>query len=161
MNLGLVLCCLASFIWATKGYDRASHLNPWYADDAKESLEKMEDKAELDSLEDSRNFSLVAPLPPIKHDDKPRYLSYESYPVLCRDAAATILPTGRTSLGTEQRKYICKQTFDCCRKCNHRFYVCLTEEDKSVTYGFCIRGAYKCMCDCIEKRSFDELPFSS
>lgn len=82
------------------------------------------------------------------------YLSYENYPVLCRDAAAILLPQG----GKSQKKYVCKQVFDCCRKCNWLFYLCL--KLKGTTYGFCMRGAYKCMCDCIDKKSHNELPFN-
>ena len=86
--------------------------------------------------------------------DEHSYLSYENYPVLCRDAAAILLPQG----GKNQKKYVCKQVFDCCRKCNWLFYLCL--KLKSNTYGFCMRVAYKCMCDCIDKKSYKELPFN-
>ena len=86
--------------------------------------------------------------------DEHKYLSYENFPVLCRDAAAILLPQGRRG----QKKYVCKQVFDCCRKCNWLFYLCL--KVKGNTYGFCMRGAYKCMCDCIDKKSYKELPFN-
>ncbi|CAH3029608.1 unnamed protein product [Porites evermanni] len=90
---------------------------------------------------------------PYKRKDEPNYLSYESYPVLCRDAAARFL----APLGGEEisEKYICKQTFDCCRKCNSMFYTCLSNEDP---FGACMRAAYKCMCRCIDK-SNKELPY--
>ena len=86
--------------------------------------------------------------------DEHSYLSYENYPVLCRDAAAILLPQGEKN----QKKYVCKQVFDCCRKCNWLFYLCL--KLKGNTYGFCMRGAYKCICNCIEKKSYNELPYN-
>lgn len=85
--------------------------------------------------------------------DKPKYLAYENFPVLCRDAAATMLPIE----GKLKKKYVCKQTFNCCRQCNHMFYACLKQSNQ--TYGYCMRVAYKCMCDCIETRSYKELPY--
>lgn len=85
--------------------------------------------------------------------DKPKYLAYENFPVLCRDAAATMLPIE----GKLKKKYVCKQTFDCCRQCNHMFYACLKQSNQ--TYGYCMRVAYKCMCECIETRSYKELPY--
>ncbi|KAL9962880.1 hypothetical protein ACROYT_G032030 [Oculina patagonica] len=84
------------------------------------------------------------------------YLSYENFPVLCRDASAIMLPP--RSDNKPQKKYVCKEVFDCCRKCNWLFYKCLAT--KPNTYGFCMRGAYKCMCDCIDKKSFKELPYN-
>ena len=27
------------------------------------------------------------------------------------------------------------------------------------TYGACMRRAYKCMCDCIDQKSYSELPY--
>ena len=50
------------------------------------------------------------------------------------------------------KKYVCKQTFDCCRA----FYTCISMA--GYTYGACMRGAYKCMCDCIDQKSYSELP---
>ena len=90
----------------------------------------------------------------LQREDEANYLSYESYPVLCRDAAARFLEP----LGGEKppKKYICKQTFDCCRKCNAMFYTCLS---KKVPFGACMRTAYKCMCRCIDKKSNKELPY--
>ncbi|XP_058953746.2 uncharacterized protein [Pocillopora verrucosa] len=90
-------------------------------------------------------------LPPYLQDET-KYLSYENFPVLCRDASAILLPPGEE----EQKKYVCKQTFDCCRDCNNVFYRCLA---RGTVYGRCMRGAYTCMCQCIDERSFDELPF--
>ena len=57
------------------------------------------------------------------------------------------------------KKYVCKQTFDCCRECNHPFYTCISMA--GYTYGACMRGAYKCMCDCIYigQKSYSELPY--
>lgn len=90
----------------------------------------------------------------LQREDEANYLSYESYPVLCRDAAARFLEP----LGGEKpsKKYICKQTFDCCRKCNAVFYTCLS---KKVPFGACMRAAYKCMCRCIDNKSNKELPY--
>ena len=87
--------------------------------------------------------------------DEDKYLSYENYPVLCRDAAAIYLP--RPPLANEPaKKYVCKQVFDCCRSCNHNFYTCINDSNNE--YGLCMRGAYKCMCNCIDNKSFNELP---
>ena len=55
------------------------------------------------------------------------------------------------------KKYVCKQTFDCCRECNHAFYTCISMA--GYTYGACMHGAYKCMCDCIDQKSYSELPY--
>ena len=88
--------------------------------------------------------------------DAANYLSYESYPVLCRDAAATYLPPNEVELS---KKYICKQTFDCCRKCNHMFYTCSGDKHDKQPFGACIRAAYKCMCYCIDEKSNEELPY--
>ena len=55
------------------------------------------------------------------------------------------------------KKYVCKQTFDCCRECNHAFYTCFSMV--GYTYGACMHGAYKCMCDCIDQKSYSELPY--
>ena len=54
------------------------------------------------------------------------------------------------------KKYVCKQTFDCCRECNHAFYTCISMA--GYTYSACMRGAYKCMCDCIDQKSYSEVP---
>ena len=94
---------------------------------------------------------------PSFYQDEDKYLSYENFPVLCRDASAILLPPREQ--GKPQKSYICKQVFDCCRNCNHVFYTCL--QMSYTTYGFCMRGAYKCMCDCIDNRSFQELPYKS
>lgn len=88
--------------------------------------------------------------------DAAKYLSYESYPVLCRDAAATYLPPNEVELS---KKYICKQTFDCCRKCNHMFYTCSGDKHDKQPFGACMRAAYKCMCYCIDEKSNEELPY--
>ena len=55
------------------------------------------------------------------------------------------------------KKYVCKQTFDCCRECNHAFYTCISMA--GYTYSACMRGAYKCMCDCIDQKSYSEVPY--
>ena len=89
------------------------------------------------------------------YQDVDKYLSYENFPVLCRDASAILLPPKEEN--KPQKSYVCKQVFDCCRNCNHVFYTCLKLPD--TTYGFCMRGAYKCMCDCIDNKSFQELPY--
>lgn len=89
------------------------------------------------------------------YQDVDKYLSYENFPVLCRDASAILLPPKEED--KPQKSYVCKQVFDCCRSCNHVFYTCLKLPD--ATYGFCMRGAYKCMCDCIDNKSFQELPY--
>ena len=46
------------------------------------------------------------------------------------------------------KKYVCKQTFDCCRECNHAFYICISMAGQ-YTYRACTHGAYKRVCDCI------------
>ena len=55
------------------------------------------------------------------------------------------------------KKYVCKQTFDCCRECNHAFYTCISMA--GYTYGACMLVAYKCKCDCIDQKSYSELPY--
>lgn len=87
--------------------------------------------------------------------DEHKYLSYENYPVLCRDVAAILMPPE----GQNRRKYVCKQTFDCCRHCNAVFYRCLANNKGADDFGVCMRGAYKCTCMCIDRRSFNELPY--
>ncbi|CAH3024792.1 unnamed protein product, partial [Porites evermanni] len=89
---------------------------------------------------------------PLVVREEDNYLSYENFPVLCRDAASIMLPASPPS-----KKYVCKQTFDCCRECNHAFYTCISMA--GYTYGACMRGAYKCMCDCIDQKSYSELPY--
>lgn len=76
------------------------------------------------------------------------YLSYENYPILCRSASSKYY-------GKPAKKYVCKQTFDCCRWCNAFFYKCL----KVYNFGYCIRSSYKCMCRCIDNSSRKELPY--
>ncbi|KAL9962479.1 hypothetical protein ACROYT_G031584 [Oculina patagonica] len=153
---------------STHGFssDRREDLMAALNDEVPANLE-----AQLENVEDKNNDSAVHPNPHncdcdgvcdtlhyarLPHDvrDQHKYLSYENFPVLCRDAAAILLPPG----GKVQKKYVCKQVFDCCRKCNWLFYVCLKVSGN--TYGFCMRGAYKCMCDCIDKKSNNELPYN-
>ncbi|CAH3168842.1 unnamed protein product, partial [Porites lobata] len=55
---------------------------------------------------------------PYKLGDIHNYLSYENYPILCRSASSNYY-------GKPPKKYVCKQTFDCCRWCNAFFYKCL------------------------------------
>ena len=76
------------------------------------------------------------------------YLSYENYPILCRSASSNYY-------GKPPKKYVCKQTFDCCRWCNAFFYKCL----KVYNFGYCIRSSYKCMCRCIDNSNRNELPY--
>ena len=53
-------------------------------------------------------------------------------------------------------KYACKETFDYCRECNQTFYTCISMA--GYTYGACMLVAYKCKCDCIDQKSYSELP---
>ncbi|KAJ7351074.1 hypothetical protein OS493_036888 [Desmophyllum pertusum] len=93
----------------------------------------------------------------IATSDVDKYLSYENFPVLCRDAAAVMLPP---AVKTNHRR----NTF--ANKCSTAvvdatkvFYTCLKKPGDMYTYGFCMRGAYTCMCDCIENKTFKELPY--
>ena len=63
----------------------------------------------------------------------------------------------RLHLSPPSKKYVCKQTFDCCRECNHAFYTCISMA--GYTYGACMLVAYKCKCDCIDQKSYSELPY--
>ena len=42
-------------------------------------------------------------------------------------------------------------------ECNQTFYTCISMA--GYTYGACMREAYKCMCDCIDQKSYSELPY--
>nr|XP_058957306.1 uncharacterized protein LOC131784512 [Pocillopora verrucosa] len=172
MKSYLFIYFFAATLLATQGHYAS---RDFYNDEVHEALERIPDEPKLPSFEeklidarmvqeDSHNMSCdcasecnklnVSRLP---HDvrDEDKYLSYENYPVLCRDAAAIYLP--RPPLANEPaKKYVCKQVFDCCRSCNHYFYTCINDSNNE--YGLCMRGAYKCMCDCIDNKSFNELP---
>lgn len=174
MKLNLLILFFAAAIKAAQGYrSRILHdLENIYEDEALEALEGTRDEAlhkrlidplvqeDPDSGNNTCNCGTecdklhVTRLP---HNvrDVDKYLSYENFPVLCRDASAILLPPKEED--KPQKSYVCKQVFDCCRSCNHVFYTCLKLPD--ATYGFCMRGAYKCMCDCIDNKSFQELPY--
>lgn len=163
---------LAALLSATRGhYPSGDLLN----DEAFEALEDIRDEPRLPRLnealidvpmvqEDSHNMTCdcdtecdklyVSRLP---HDvqDEEKYLSCENYLVLCPDAAAMYLPR-LPGANDPAKKYVCKQVFDCYRSCNQHFYSCI--RDSGNNYGLCMRGAYKCMCDCIDNKSFNELP---
>ncbi|XP_078383266.1 uncharacterized protein LOC144665861 [Oculina patagonica] len=173
MKAFLVVCLLASVIMAAHGYRRQT-LEDLYNDEALEALEGTRDEPSPDfkerlivaprGQEGGNNDTCNCPaecdklhLTRLPQDVRKidNYLSYENFPVLCRDASAIMLPP--RSENKPQNKYVCKEMFDCCRRCNQAFYICLRQPGNS--YGFCMRAAYKCMCDCIDKKSFGELPY--
>ena len=56
------------------------------------------------------------------------------------------------------KKYVCKQTFDCCRECNHAFYICISMAGY-YTYRACIMTERTNACATVlTKKSYSELP---
>lgn len=160
----LSVCVFAAVIVAARGFSREDPMDAVKEESPNEleaQLKNFEDSddpknssnphdCDCDGVCDALHYSRLPK--PVRNEYS--YLSYENYPVLCRDAAAILLPQGEKI----QKKYVCRQVFDCCRKCNWLFYLCLKLKGK--TYGFCMRGAYKCICNCIEKKSYNELPYN-